>query len=66
MKPDWKEAPAWANYLAMDEYGIWCWFEAKPSARVDGWFQGGISVKTQRLEPYYPDWEATLEQRPEK
>ena len=32
MKPDWKDAPEWANYLAMDEDGYWCWYLRKPIA----------------------------------
>jgi hypothetical protein len=30
-KPDWKDAPEWARYLAMDEFGVWWWFEYKPN-----------------------------------
>jgi len=30
MKPDWKDAPAWARYLAMDADGAWSWFEYEP------------------------------------
>jgi len=26
MKPDWKDAPEWANYLAKDENSEWWWF----------------------------------------
>lgn len=29
MKPDWKDAPEWANYLTLDDQG-WYWFEDKP------------------------------------
>lgn len=30
MKPDWKDAPEWAQWLAMDPDGDWYWFEAEP------------------------------------
>lgn len=30
MKPDWKDAPEWAQWLAMDEDGGWYWFEHQP------------------------------------
>jgi len=30
MKPNWKDAPYWANYLAMDYDGEWSWFEKEP------------------------------------
>jgi hypothetical protein len=30
MKPEWKKAPKWAQWLAMDLDGEWWWFEEKP------------------------------------
>ena len=30
MKPDWKDAPDWANWLAIDTCGYWTWFEKRP------------------------------------
>lgn len=30
MKPDWKDAPEWANWLAMDKTGEWWWYENEP------------------------------------
>lgn len=30
MKPDWKDAPAYARYLALDADEAWNWFEHKP------------------------------------
>jgi hypothetical protein len=30
MKPDWKDAPDWANWLAMDEDFIWWWYAKAP------------------------------------
>ena len=30
MKPDWKDAPSWANFRAQDDNGEWYWFECKP------------------------------------
>lgn len=30
MKPDWKDAPEWSNWLAMDPNGLWCWYEYEP------------------------------------
>ena len=29
-KPDWKDAPAWAQWLACDYDGNWYWYEEKP------------------------------------
>jgi hypothetical protein len=31
MKPSWKGAPEWAQWLAKDESGWWYWFEEMPS-----------------------------------
>jgi hypothetical protein len=35
VKPDWKDAPEWAMWLAQDEDGDWFWYENKP-VRVGG------------------------------
>jgi hypothetical protein len=29
-KPDWKDAPDWANHLAQDGNGGWWWYKNKP------------------------------------
>lgn len=30
MKPDWKDAPDWAMWLAQDDDGEWGWFANEP------------------------------------
>ena len=35
MKPDWKDAPEWANWLAMEGDGTWYWFELEPDIGHD-------------------------------
>jgi hypothetical protein len=30
MKPDWKDAPEWAQWVAMDGDGKWFWHADKP------------------------------------
>lgn len=30
-----KALPEWANWVAMDEDGMWCWFGMEPYARAD-------------------------------
>lgn len=63
-KPDWKDAPDWAEYLAQHYCGSWMWFDAKPRASGFAW------CGTDRFEPAgrgdkNPDsWLDTLEQRP--
>lgn len=43
MKPDWKDAPAWANWLAMDASGKWFWWEYEPEFTGEEWVSGGTS-----------------------
>lgn len=61
MKPDWKDAPEWANYLAQDYNGSWYWFELQPSLSRFTWTDtkgGAINVA------YIKEWKDSLEQRP--
>jgi hypothetical protein len=37
MKPDWKDSPEWANWLAQDDDGSWFWFEAEPIVDDGSW-----------------------------
>jgi hypothetical protein len=64
MKPDWKDAPEWASWLAMDERGEWFWYETQPSrssARAEWVRKGGNMIPAGGSAP----WDETLEQRPE-
>lgn len=61
MKPDWKDAPEWANYLAMDDDGEWCWYEERPVPRINFWVSDGRYC----LAGYGQRWDRTLEDRPE-
>lgn len=36
MKPDWKDAPEWAKFLAEDADGTWWWYEAEPEQGENG------------------------------
>jgi len=38
MKPDWNNAPSWANWLAQDECGQWFWHELEPEFDPDSGF----------------------------
>ena len=29
-RPQWKDAPKWAKWLALDDCGQWRWYEKKP------------------------------------
>lgn len=62
MKPDWKDAPEWANYLAMDRDGQWFWYEERPN-KEDDCFVCATSLTKSKIV-YFKDWENTLEKRP--
>lgn len=63
MKPEWNDAPDWANWLAQDSDGKWCWYEEKPRVRV------GSCYFSPRLESRFAivassKWRESLEARP--
>lgn len=62
MKPDWKEAPEWANWLAQDSDGKW-WHEYEPDYnRSTGyWVSEG---QMDNAFPIYLVARETLEKRP--
>ena len=60
MKPDWKEAPVWANYLAMDQNGDWFWYEGEPWAGVICWHGEGRHALARDTD----DWANSKEARP--
>ena len=60
-KPDWSDAPEWANYLAQDESGAWYWYDTRPSQLNHGFSPSGRG-KTATL----PNWRETLESRPQE
>lgn len=37
MKPDWKDSPEWAQWLAQDSDGDWYWYELEPANLRNGW-----------------------------
>ena len=65
MKPSWKDAPPWANWLAQDEDGEWTWFEEKPVIKraMDHW--NSDSGKYVMAIISENNWRKTLERRPE-
>ena len=66
-KPDWKDAPEWAMWLAMDGFGVWRWFERKPCAYgLDWWPEDGSDVMPAGIRSIVvtPKWPETLEPRP--
>ena len=63
-KPDWRDAPSWANYLAQDRDGRWFWYESKPEIAMDYKWDSDEDHTVAYLSEN-PDWEETLESRPE-
>lgn len=63
MKPDWKDAPEWANWLAMDDGGEWWWYELKPAYKKQFSFWMETCGKTEVALPCISGDES-LEARP--
>jgi hypothetical protein len=61
MKPNWKDAPEWANWLAMDNNGAWYWYEHKPDLKRVIW---ASMVESLDEEATVEGWQDTLEERP--
>lgn len=69
MKPDWKGAPEWANWLAMDGDGMWFWHEYEPEFVPAhgvhlGWWKQRSGGRKQYAMPVSPASVNTLEVRP--
>lgn len=63
-KPEWKEAPKWANYLCQDEDGAWYWFESKPYLHemFDCWHSSEKQAqRANEHKGHNRDWKTTLE-----
>ena len=73
MKPDWKDAPEWANWLAMYEDGTWFWFKDEPYESADCGLLGGcwdpidwpgVMEKAGETPHDFCIWWQSLEKRP--
>jgi hypothetical protein len=52
VKPNWDEAPSWANWWAIDEgddegFAEWGWFENTPHFVVSWWCLGNTGGKSE-------------------
>jgi hypothetical protein len=63
MKPDWKYAPDWAQWLAMDHSGDWYWYEHAPIRDKYGWVWFSGRYEMCRAKPT-TKWKLSLEPRP--
>lgn len=59
LKPNWKDAPDWAEFTAMDPDGTWYWFEKEPTYIDSEWCEGGVFEIVE-----LPKGNGTLEKRP--
>lgn len=60
-KPNWKEAPEWANYLAQDADGAWYWYEDEPKIEGNQWIVE--SGRDDEADHSNLNWKETLEKR---
>lgn len=68
-KPDWKDAPSWANWLAQDFCGDWAWYQGKPpiDEETQSWIWADPFNEEWMLASHSvpsEDWRNTLEPRP--
>lgn len=63
-KPDWKDAPEWAQWLAMDENGVWYWYACQPEFIGDDWACGHGDSRSQCASDIIFDAADSLERRP--
>ena len=62
MKPDWNDAPEWANYVAMDKNGDWFWYEYEPLLTPGSHGFYVHTGKNGRVEK--KNWQESLQKRP--
>jgi len=66
MKPSWRDAPEWAQWLAQDRSGEWLWYENMPyiyNDKINIWSTLGEYRMCRKVNH---NWKDTLEQRPEQ
>jgi len=65
MKPDWKDAPEWAQWLAMDGDGTWCWHEQQPTPnRIAFYWEAPRGAGKAWAGEEHNDWESRIEPKP--
>lgn len=70
-RPEWKHAPSYSNWLAMDANGIWCWFVNEPYKGYEHWLPSlpdyagidSFDIVDGEFIPH-EDWTKSLEPRP--
>ena len=59
----WDSGLEWASYLAMDEDGVWFWYESQPSELGNIWLSADRYVIASHK---HPDWRQSLTERPKE
>lgn len=64
--PNWKNAPPWAKFSAMDSHGAWHWYEEEPalSEKLGMWTARGAHFSVAAVT--LTDWQNTLHARGEE
>ena len=62
-KPQWKDAPEWAEWLAMDDDLKWFWFEVEPFVEHGRWIEYENRIKDAEVIGGV-FWTKSLEGRP--
>lgn len=67
MKPDWKDAPEWAECLIRNNDGEWWWLENKPIhfLNYDGDIEWECQGKTERTGDSFVRYHPSIEMRPD-
>ena len=66
MKPDWNNAPEWAQWVAMDVNGHWYWYRIEPDCDWTHCWSTELRKDLESAECFggSPDWKKSLERRP--
>lgn len=66
MKPDWKDAPEWAEWVAQDADGTWWFYGYKPRPWLGMCWMTSHPMGRQHPHKSEPNknWRKTLENRP--
>jgi len=59
-KPNWNDAPEWANWLALNDIEKWTWFEDKPKLNISGYEPTGRYITHNK----WKQLKSGLEKRP--
>lgn len=66
--PDWSQAPAWAQWWAMDTDGWHYWYSEQPELKENlGYWGRAAADECERAgRNVLPDWTRTLRRRPQE